>query len=165
MIDIKGIEAEIRETADREGYRLNPDHDIRLGIIEGLAANQERLGYRCCPCRLASGDRQADQDINCPCAYRDADLEQYGRCYCALYVTGEYLDRGSPPDPIPERRNAGTSEGAKVVKDEKGGPAGESMGIKVWRCIICGYLCARPGPPQVCPICKAKSDKFEQFRL
>jgi ABC-type ATPase with predicted acetyltransferase domain len=22
----------------------------------------------------------------------------------------------------------------------------------VWRCKVCGYLCARDGPPEVCPI-------------
>ena len=39
-------------------------------------------------------------------------------------------------------------------------PAG---GKTVWRCIVCGYLCAREKPPAVCPICKAKADRFEEF--
>jgi rubrerythrin len=33
----------------------------------------------------------------------------------------------------------------------------------VWRCVVCGYLCARKEPPAVCPICKAKKDRFEEF--
>lgn len=33
----------------------------------------------------------------------------------------------------------------------------------MWRCIVCGYLCAREKPPAVCPICKAKADRFEEF--
>ena len=33
----------------------------------------------------------------------------------------------------------------------------------VWRCKVCGYLCARDGPPEVCPICKAKKERFERF--
>ncbi|MGB2768498.1 MAG: ferredoxin:glutaredoxin reductase, partial [Candidatus Zixiibacteriota bacterium] len=24
-------------------------------------------------------------------------------------------------------------------------------------------LCARDGPPEVCPVCKAKRDRFERF--
>ncbi|MGQ9535427.1 MAG: rubredoxin-like domain-containing protein, partial [bacterium] len=28
---------------------------------------------------------------------------------------------------------------------------------------VCGYLCARNSPPEICPICKAKSDRFEKF--
>jgi rubrerythrin len=33
----------------------------------------------------------------------------------------------------------------------------------VWRCKVCGYLCARDAPPEVCPICKAKKERFEKF--
>ena len=33
----------------------------------------------------------------------------------------------------------------------------------VWRCRVCGYLCARVEPPEVCPICKAKKERFERF--
>jgi len=37
--------------------------------------------------------------------------------------------------------------------------------IPVWRCRVCGYLCAREQPPEVCPICKAKRERFERFYL
>jgi rubrerythrin len=33
----------------------------------------------------------------------------------------------------------------------------------IWRCKVCGYLCGRDEPPGVCPICKAKKDRFEKF--
>jgi len=35
--------------------------------------------------------------------------------------------------------------------------------VIVWRCRVCGYLCARNQPPQRCPICKATKERFEQF--
>jgi len=41
-------------------------------------------------------------------------------------------------------------------------PAGE---IRVWRCKVCGYLCARTEPPEVCPICKVGRERFEPFPL
>jgi len=37
--------------------------------------------------------------------------------------------------------------------------------IRVWRCKVCGYLCARKGPPEVCPICKVTRDRFEPFEF
>lgn len=37
--------------------------------------------------------------------------------------------------------------------------------LLVWRCKVCGYLCARDRPPAVCPICKAERDRFEEFPL
>jgi ferredoxin-thioredoxin reductase catalytic chain len=38
-----------------------------------------------------------------------------------------------------------------------------SLPLPVWRCKVCGYLCARDSPPEVCPICKAKKERFEKF--
>jgi ferredoxin-thioredoxin reductase catalytic chain len=39
----------------------------------------------------------------------------------------------------------------------------EGLAYPVWRCKVCGYLCAREAPPDTCPICKAKKERFEQF--
>jgi ferredoxin-thioredoxin reductase catalytic chain len=41
-----------------------------------------------------------------------------------------------------------------------GGPVSN---LPVWRCTVCGYLCAREGPPDTCPICKVTKDRFERF--
>jgi rubrerythrin len=38
-----------------------------------------------------------------------------------------------------------------------------NLPLPVWRCKVCGYLCARENPPEVCPICKAKKERFERF--
>ena len=60
---------------------------------------------------------------------------------------------------IPERR-------PPPDERKKSKPATASLGnlpLPVWRCKVCGYLCARDGPPEVCPICKAKKDRFEKF--
>jgi len=35
----------------------------------------------------------------------------------------------------------------------------------VWRCKVCGYLCARGTPPEKCPVCKASRDRFEPFEF
>ncbi len=52
------------------------------------------------------------------------------------------------------------------MKESETGPAGDqSGGVKVWRCRVCGYLCAREAPPETCPICKVSRDRFEQFEF
>jgi len=166
MRSVKEIEEEILAEAEKTGYMLNPDKDIRESIIEGLSINEDRLGYWSCPCRRASGNRMADFDIICPCEYRDPDLKEYGRCYCALYVTQSYIDKGLPTDPIPERRPE-----KKIIKYAESSNIDDSQkineksgkGIKIWRCQVCGYLCARPEPPSICPICRAKKERFEIF--
>ncbi len=99
----------IDETYDRlkkvnepKGYFLNKDDELVSQLIEGLLTNKERYGYMSCPCRLATGSREADKDIICPCDYREADVAEYGSCYCALYVhQGVERRRPDPTRPCP----------------------------------------------------------------
>jgi ferredoxin-thioredoxin reductase catalytic subunit len=147
--------------AESGGYRLNPDMAMGRELLKGLLVNEKRYGYPACPCRLASGVKNEDLDIICPCDYRDPDLDDYNACYCSLYVSlaakegkvkiGSIPERRPPP---PEREKAKTDI-SKVTLS--------SLPLPVWRCKVCGYLCARDGPPEVCPICKAKKDRFERF--
>lgn len=62
---------------------------------------------------------------------------------------------------IPERR----PEEMENEVQKKEVPAKASVEIRVWRCKVCGYLCARPSPPETCPICKVGRERFEEFAL
>ena len=150
---------------DREaksgGYNLNPDTEFTLGLVEGLLVNQMRYGYPACPCRLAEGVREEDLDIICPCNYRDPDLVDYGMCYCALYVSDTVQEGKQAINSIPERRPEPEERAATSHEEELVGFT--RSGIPVWRCTVCGYLCARDKPPLKCPICKADQDRFERF--
>ena len=151
----------LHKEAEAGGYHLNPDTPFTKDLVKGLLVNEKRYGYWACPCRLASGNKDEDLDIICPCDYRDPDLDDYGACYCALYVTGAVLKGEQKLQAIPERR--------PPEEERKKAPAGakpsalSSLPYPVWRCKVCGYLCARDGPPEVCPVCKAKKDRFEKF--
>ena len=96
----------LKKVQEPKGYFFNQDMDRTMQLMEGLLANKERYGYMCCPCRLASGDREQDKDILCPCAYRNADVAEYGSCYCALYVSKEWNDGAIDHAYVPERRPA-----------------------------------------------------------
>jgi ferredoxin-thioredoxin reductase catalytic chain len=154
--------------AESSGYHLNPNKIFTLGLIEGLLVNEQRYGYWVCPCRLASGVKSEDLDIICPCDYRDPDLLQYGTCYCALYVSQDVLDGKRKAARIPERRPAEGMSGPAEPATQSPGTKQSSPDLSgllypVWRCKVCGYLCARDQPPEVCPICKAKKERFERF--
>lgn len=147
------------------GYHLNPDVDFTKDLIRGLLANEARYGYRACPCRLASGIKDDDLDIICPCDYRDPDLAEYGSCYCALYVSGAISRGEREAEAIPERRPPEPERKKMKAKGSQGHFEGgaTSLPYPVWRCKVCGYLCARDEPPEQCPICKAKKERFERF--
>ncbi len=90
--------------AGSQGVLLNKDKEYVLEILEGLLANEARYGYRSCPCRLATGIKEKDADIICPCAYRDPDIKEYGSCYCKLYVSKEWNEEKIKHVKVPERR-------------------------------------------------------------
>jgi ferredoxin-thioredoxin reductase catalytic subunit len=147
--------------AENAGYHLNPDVAFTKDLIRGLLENDKRYGYRACPCRLASGVQVEDLDIVCPCDYRDPDLDDYGACYCALYVSGAVLKGEKSATSIPERRPSPEERAAEKMKARTDRLS--ELPYPVWRCKVCGYLCAREKPPDPCPICKARKDRFEKF--
>jgi ferredoxin-thioredoxin reductase catalytic chain len=71
----------LRKVQEPKGYFFNREIGKVFGLLDGLLINRERYGYMSCPCRLASGNREWDRDIVCPCAYREDDIREYGRCY------------------------------------------------------------------------------------
>jgi len=150
---------------DREakegGYNLNPDIEFTKELIEGILINEKRYGYGACPCRLASGEKDEDLDIICPCDYRDPDLNDYGTCYCGLYVSDEIVSGEKELKKIPERRPS--EEDRQHKKPAHKARKEIQLPFQVWRCNVCGYLCARDNPPQTCPVCKATKDRFQVF--
>ncbi len=92
--------------AKKQGWKLNGDGEFLLLLYEGLTKNYNRYGYYSCPCRDADGDRGRDADIVCPCVYCRPDHEEYGHCYCGLFLTEEFASKGTSPRSIPERRHA-----------------------------------------------------------
>lgn len=150
----------LKKEAETGGYHLNPNKEFVLGLVRGLLTNRERYGYQACPCRLASGTKDKDLDIICPCDYRDPDLTDHGACYCALYVSADIASGKIKVKPVPERRPPG---GPKKKEAQPSGGIAGPLPLPVWRCKVCGYLCARENPPEVCPVCKAGKERFERF--
>ena len=158
---VDGLYERLKREAESAGYNLNPDEKFTKELIKGLIINEKRYGYWACPCRLASGNKKEDLDIICPCDYRDSDLNEFGTCYCALYVSKEVIGGKKEIGSIPERRPL-KEEREKMKKLTEEAKI-SSLSKPVWRCKVCGYLCARDEPPEICPICKAKKERFERF--
>jgi ferredoxin-thioredoxin reductase catalytic chain len=163
--EIDALYEKLFREAEAGGYHLNPDVEFCKSLARGLIIDERRYGYQSCPCRLASGNKADDVDIVCPCDYRDPDITEYNSCYCALYVSDAALKGKAKIGSIPERRPPPQE---RQKKKQEAAPnitiaGGLKLPLPVWRCKVCGYLCARDGPPDICPICKAKRERFERF--
>ena len=151
----------LKKEAEDGGYRFNPDVAFTKSLVYALLQNEQRYGYRCCPCRLAADNKEEDLDIICPCYYRDQDVAEYGACYCALYVSEMAREGKQKIGSIPERRLP--REERMGQKRENAKQVFSEVKYPVWRCGVCGYLCARDSPPEICPVCKARKERFERF--
>ena len=175
MKTIESVKKNAENDAKTHGYFLTPDKTLFNELLDGLKKNEERYGYQSCPCRLASGNIEFDRDIICPCDYRDPDVEEYGQCYCALYVNKDVHDGKKGIQQIPERRptekqvRAYTSSNepstATIAEKKERTEKVFQTKIKLWYCKQCGYVCFREDPPYSCPICKAKREMFTELEI
>ncbi len=94
----------LKKSQEAKGIYFNKDKDLVFELLESLLLNKDRYGYMACPCRLACADREKDKDIICPCDYRAPDLEEFGACFCGLYISQTLQDGQMESEYIPERR-------------------------------------------------------------
>ncbi len=103
-MDSQELYERMKKVQEPKGYYFNQDKERTFELLEALITNKERYGYMGCPCRLVSGDREHDRDIICPCEYSIPDIEEYGSCYCNLYVSKEWNQEKILHAYVPERR-------------------------------------------------------------
>jgi len=84
-------EKELKKVSERyaesQNFKLNLDKKITESIIRGLLANEKKFGYRYCPCRAVTGDKQMDRKIICPCVFHKDEIKRMGHCLCGLFVS------------------------------------------------------------------------------
>lgn len=94
----------INRAAAYYGWTVVGDTHFLETIAGGLLKNYRRYGFLQCPCRDSWGTREKDRDIMCPCSYCAVDIEEYGQCFCGLFLSKEFAQSGLFPSSIPERR-------------------------------------------------------------
>jgi len=167
--EIDALYKRLYDEAESGGYHLNPDVDFTKDLVQGLLVNERRYGYWSCPCRLASGVKSEDLDIICPCDYRDPDLNDYDTCYCGLYVSTAVVKGLKKIGTIPERRppiekrREMQGRALPLPTPQQVFTGAVAFKYPIYRCKVCGYICARDNPPEICPVCKAKKDRFERI--
>lgn len=102
--DVDKLYEQLKTVHEKKGYYFNRNKERSFELIRGLLTNKDRYGYMACPCRLSDGERELDKDIICPCDYRAPDVDEFGVCYCGLYVAEHLKDEMVDDIFVPERR-------------------------------------------------------------
>lgn len=84
--DINGAIERYDNYAKSNGFRLNPDRKTVERVVTGLFINEKKYGYKYCPCRRITGDKEEDSKKICPCAWHKEEIAKDGHCLCSLYV-------------------------------------------------------------------------------
>lgn len=107
MTTKEGMKQYVEQVSNKNDWILNMDSNTFNDLIDGLVENKNKYGYQSCPCRLASGKRDLDRDLICPCEYAKYDVKEFGACYCNLYLRVNFYETVKKDYVIvPERRPA-----------------------------------------------------------
>jgi len=79
---------------------------LRQELIAGLLTNEPGTATGPVPADWLRVTRQMTWILSAPGDYRDADLEEYGACFCSLYVSDAVAKGERMVSSIPERRPA-----------------------------------------------------------
>ncbi len=93
-----------RNVVKRGQWALQPNKDFLNNVLTGLEQNRARYGYYLCPCREGWGTRSGDKDIICPCHYAAQDIDEFGHCYCGLFMAVDAAAENREIGAIPDRR-------------------------------------------------------------
>lgn len=88
-IDSEKIEEVIKryeEYAKKNGFKLNPNRKVVEAIAKGLLEREKSFGFRYCPCRRVTGDKEEDKKLICPCIWHREEIEKQGYCICKLFL-------------------------------------------------------------------------------
>jgi len=102
--EVQKLRGQLQKLQEPKGYFFNADAEMAMSLLAQLLVTKARYGYMACPCRLANGSLAADRDIICPCAYRVADVQEFGACFCGLYVSREWNAGSVSHSYVPDRR-------------------------------------------------------------
>jgi len=105
METLEGMKEYVKMVSQKNYWILNKDPVAYNDLLDGLVDNKKNYGYQSCPCRLASGNRELDRDLICPCDYAPDDVKEFGACYCNLYLRSDFYETiNAEFVNIPERR-------------------------------------------------------------
>lgn len=75
---------------EQDSFQLNPHTEMVEGLAQAVLNNEEKAGYKFCPCRVRDGTHEQDIKLLCPCNFKTHDTWlKEGRCWCGLFVKKE----------------------------------------------------------------------------
>jgi len=83
----------MNNTKYQDEIKLTDDEGVLKSLAEAEIKNLLKKGQAYCPCRVLSGNKEADRKIICPCYYYMGEIEIMGLCHCSLFLNNNKLTK------------------------------------------------------------------------
>ncbi len=93
----------LKKSQEAKGIYFNKDKDL-IQTAGNRYVNRTPLRLHGLPLPAGLLRPGKDKDIICPCVHREPDLEEFGACYCRLYVSKAVHNNQALVEYVPERR-------------------------------------------------------------
>jgi len=86
-MSIEELKKTFEKFCENNDFKLNPDKDHADTALKGVLENEEKTGFKFCPCQIQTGDFSKDIGLLCPCNFKAQKtwLEKE-QCWCGLFV-------------------------------------------------------------------------------
>jgi len=84
----KFLEA-IETFTEKNEFRVNPDREKVMLLLDGVFNNEQNHSLKYCPCRLITKDFVEDLKLVCPCNFQIHETykdKEDGECWCGLFI-------------------------------------------------------------------------------
>ena len=65
-----GIRKVFEAFCEKNDFQINPDKEHTGMALKGVSENEEKAGFRYCPCQVRTGDFSKDIGLLCPCNFK-----------------------------------------------------------------------------------------------
>ena len=87
MTNIKEFKDILEKFCENNDFQFNPDKEHTDTALKGVLENEEKIGFKFCPCQIQTGDFNKDIGLLCPCNFKTQKTwQEKGECWCGLFV-------------------------------------------------------------------------------
>lgn len=87
LIEIWEAFIDLQDKKSNRAFVFNVDKKIVNDLAKGVLKNEKIHGFKYCPCRIPSGNKEEDLKLICPCNFwTHKTWKDRGECWCSLFV-------------------------------------------------------------------------------
>ena len=86
-MNIQELREKFEKFCENNDFQLNLDKEHADTALKGVLENEEKTGFKFCPCQIQTKDFSKDIKLLCPCNFKaQKTWQEKGECWCGLFI-------------------------------------------------------------------------------